>query len=328
LNSSLICNDDHCADNPQFISTNSESYDRSEACLDPSTDTDGDGNPCTESITYGGGFLQGNIVRESVWIESMEVENQDIAEVTAEDNESTPNFSCLIGLSFPELAPRGENLLFDNMMAQELLNENLFTTFYYADFEHADLYFGGVLDQYYTGEINYAPVQRREHWNIRIDDVLLDGVSTGMCDTDLGCQGIVDTGTNANTFESEQWNNIISPAIPDQLYECNSDNINNPTMTYVINGISYTFEPNEYAVPSGDGYCDIELFDMNVFEDPNQPSIVLGVSFLRKYFTIFDRTDDANPQIGFALGNVELTINADEYDRVDEIHDNTQDYAY
>jgi hypothetical protein len=254
----------------------------------------------------------------------MEVEDQDIAEVTAEDDQSTPNFSCLIGLSFPELAPRGEKLLFDNMMAQELLNENLFTTFYYADYVHADLYFGGILDQYYTGDINYAPVQRREHWNIRIDDVLLDGVSTGMCDTELGCQGIVDTGTNANTFETEQWDNIISPAITDQFYECDSDSINNPTITYVINGISYTFAPNEYAVPAGDTYCDVELFDMNVFEDPNQPAIVLGVSFLRKYFTIFDRTDDANPQIGFALGNSELTINADEYDRVDDIPDNTE----
>lgn len=253
----------------------------------------------------------------------MEVKDQDIAEITSEDRQSTPNFSCLIGLSFPELAPRKEKLLFDNMMAQKLLNENLFTTFYYNDYDHSDLYFGGILDKYYTGEINYHPVQRREHWNIRIDDVLLNGVSTGMCDTELGCQGLVDTGTNANTFESEQWDNIISPAIQHDIYNCNREDINNPTMTYVIGGIEYTFEPTEYAVPIGFGECQVELFDMDVFMDADQPSIVLGVSFLRKYFAIFDRSDDSNPRIGFALGNNELEIEPEEYERVDEIPDNT-----
>mmetsp|Transcript_9695 Transcript_9695/g.9507 ORF Transcript_9695/g.9507 Transcript_9695/m.9507 type:complete len:110 (-) Transcript_9695:298-627(-) len=98
------------------------------------------------------------------------------------------------------------------MIDQGLLNEALFTTYYYNDLEHADLYFGGILDKYYEGEINYVPVQVREHWNIKIDDILIDGVSTGICSEDEGCIGLVDTGTNSNSIEGEAFD-VVTNAI-------------------------------------------------------------------------------------------------------------------
>eukprot|EP00343_Euplotes_focardii_P002418 CAMPEP_0205807408 /NCGR_PEP_ID=MMETSP0205-20121125/11142_1 /ASSEMBLY_ACC=CAM_ASM_000278 /TAXON_ID=36767 /ORGANISM="Euplotes focardii, Strain TN1" /LENGTH=173 /DNA_ID=CAMNT_0053081617 /DNA_START=427 /DNA_END=948 /DNA_ORIENTATION=- len=164
---------------------------------------------------YGGGYLDGSVIRDSVYIESMEIKNQDIALVTSEDDGSTPNFSCVIGLSFPELAPQEEVLLFDNMMSQGVLNQNLFTTYYYHDGDHADLYFGGIIDDYYEGDLNYVPVQKREHWNIRIDDILVGGTSTGICDTEHGCQGLVDTGTNSNSVEVEYWDILTNMIFTD-----------------------------------------------------------------------------------------------------------------
>ncbi|CAI2366814.1 unnamed protein product [Moneuplotes crassus] len=309
---SFACDNQNCGINPQFQSANSETYDNS--------------NAYTETIFYGGGYLDGTVIRDSVYIETMEVQQQDIALVTSEDDGSTPNFSCVIGLSFPELSPNGESLLFDNMIDQGLLNEALFTTYYYNDLEHADLYFGGILDKYYEGEINYVPVQVREHWNIKVDDVLIDGVSTGICSEDEGCIGLVDTGTNSNSIEGEAFD-VVTNAIfggSDLQYgfPCNMQNVDLPDISYVIGGVSYEFDYHEYTIEDF-GYCQLDMFDMDVFNEPGRPSIVLGVSFLKKYFTVWDRRDAEAPQMGFAV-KAHLEIPYEEFYEVDAIPDNSE----
>lgn len=56
------------------------------------------------------------------------------------------------------------------------------------------------------------------------------------------------------------------------------------------------------------------MFGMDVFMEEEHPSIVLGVVFMQKYFTIFDRDND---QVGFALSNIDLVIDEDnEADRI------------
>jgi hypothetical protein len=317
---SMSCTNDHCEDNPQVTSETRVPL------------LNEDGSQRTERITYGGGFLTGDLVNDTVIIGGAEIPDQTMAEVTAEDDGSTPNFSCLIGLSFPELSPNGEDLLFDHMMRIGTLSENLFTTYIYPDREHADLYFGAILDKYYCPDsencedlITWAPVQRREHWNIQVTDVLVDGVSTGICDTDSGCQGIVDTGTSANTFESTQYDAIFggeNPLITPNFYPCDTAN---PDITFVIGGEEFTFSASEYSSETEQGDCSSDFSVMDVWSDPNAPAIVLGDSFLRKYFVIYDRSDDENPQIGFALANTELTIDpeADEWRAVDCMPDNT-----
>ena len=311
--SSFTWNNNNWGLNPQFLAENSATYD--------------DSNAFPERIIYGGGYLDGQVIRDSVFIETMEVHNQDIALVTSEDDESTPNFSCVIGLSFPELAPQGETLLFDNMISQELLDQNLFTTYYYPDGEHADLYFGGILDRYYEGEINYVPVQERQHWNIRIDDVLVDGISTGICSEEYGCIGLVDTGTNSNSIEGEAFDTVASAVFesPEQMngFACDSEDINLPDISYVIGGVSYSFDYLEYSFNT-DGIWFFDMFSMDVFNDPNSPSIVLGVSFLRKYFTVWDRSDDENPRIGFAVSS-NLEVDRSEFAELDSIPDNSRE---
>ena len=161
---SFECTAENCEINAQFEPSTSETF------VDLDTDI---------SITYGGGFLDGSEVQDSVWLHDIEVPEQVFALVTNEDAQSTINFSCLIGLSYPDLAPAGELLFFDNVIRQGVLEENVFTTYYYNDGEHADLTFGYIDEEFYTGDITYATVQTQEHWNIPIEDVLLDGESLG-----------------------------------------------------------------------------------------------------------------------------------------------------
>ena len=57
---------------------------------------------------------------------------------------------------------------------------------------------------------------------------------------------------------------------------------------------------------------------MRVFMDADSPSMVLGVVFMRRYLSIFDRTDDRNPMIGFAPA-AELEVDYLENEDVDRI---------
>jgi hypothetical protein len=284
---SFQCEAEHCEMNAQFDSETSETF----------VDLDE-----TIELTYGGGFLNGEEVSDSVWLHDIEVPEQVVALVTDEDSGSTINFSCLVGLSYPSLAPNGELLFFDNIIERGLLENNLFTVYYYIDGEHADLTFGEVDQDFYTGDITYATVQKFEHWNIEIEDILIDGESLNFCES--GCQGLVDTGTNLNTFETEQMDIIFEYIHHGGQCGALSDL---PTLTYVINGTNFDFKPEEYYIESEDtrASCVPGMFAMDVFMDEEHPSMVLGVMFMQKYFTIFDRDND---RVGFALANTDLDV--------------------
>lgn len=258
--------------------------------------------------------MEGKLMKGSVWIDQLEVPDQDIAAVTHEDEQSTINFSCLIGLGFPELAPNKELLLFDNMMQKNLLEKNLFTSYYYKDKEHSALYFGDIKKEYYEGDIHWVDVHKRYHWNIKIDDVKINGKPVGACEKYGYCQGLVDTGTNKNSFETKEFEQIMA-YFDDSV--CHEDGL--PTFTYVIDGKDYTFDSKEYY--DEDGVKCTTLFKMDVFKEKEAPAMVLGVSFMQKYFTIYDRTDDEHPRVGFALGS-DLKLDTQVFKEVDSIEDN------
>lgn len=188
---SFGCDVHNCDLNPQF---------------DPSNSDTAEDLGFSISLTYGGGYCDGYEISDTVWLHDLEVPEQTIALVTDEDSYSTINFSCLIGLSYPDLAPNGELLFMDNLINRGLLEENVFTTYYFSDGEHADLTFGFIDQDYYNGDIVWADVQIFEHWNIPIDDVKINGESLGFCEHT--CQGLVDSGTNLNSFETAQMNII------------------------------------------------------------------------------------------------------------------------
>jgi len=303
----MTCDQNSCQNNPQYVSGDSETFDDSQSM--------------DVRLNYGSGYLSGYEFRDTVWVQNLEIPDQELAEVIEQDEGSTTNFSCLIGLGFPELAPNGELMLFDNMMQQGVLAENLFTVYYYNDNIHSDIIFGGLSREYYEGDINYVNVQERYHWNIRIDDFLVNGESIDACPN--GCQGLVDTGTLLNTYEPDQYDSIRE-RMPDVVdWE---DLSNFPTLTYVIGGIDYTLEPQDYVIRPCHETCKSGFFKMAVFEDPQSPAMVIGVVFMKKFFTVFDRTDDSNPRVGFALAS-DISADGDLNSDVDNIPINGDGYT-
>lgn len=84
-------------------------------------------------------------------------------------------FDSICGLAYPMMANTGEALgvpLFDSMIEQKLLNENVFA--FYMSLcaeESSELAFGWYDQTRYTGLLDWHPVIHKFFWSLNLDDI-------------------------------------------------------------------------------------------------------------------------------------------------------------
>jgi hypothetical protein len=126
------------------------------------------------------------------------------------------------------------------------------------------------------------------------DDIRVNGQTVGVC---TSCSLVVDTGTSILTGPTANINPLLA-AIGNVSLDCS--NLNTlPTINFVIAGKVFDLGPDFYVLQApdntGKNTCQLGLQAL----DTGLPNMwILGDPFLRKYYTVFDRT---NNQVGFAL---------------------------
>ncbi|XP_042655970.1 cathepsin E isoform X1 [Tyto alba] len=153
------------------------------------------------SIQYGTGSLTGVIGSDQVIVEGLTVSNQQFAESVSEPGKAflDAEFDGILGLAYPSLAVDGVTPVFDNMMAQNLVELPMFSVYLSTNPESSlggELLFGGFDPSRFTGTLNWVPVTQQGYWQIQLDNIQLGGTVTFCVD---GCQAIVDTGTSLIT---------------------------------------------------------------------------------------------------------------------------------
>ena len=219
------------------------------------------------------------------------------------------------------MAAYGFHPLFDNIMKQHVLSENVFS-FYYdreSSSENSEFILGGVDETKYVGDINYHKVTNEYYWTIKAEAILLGDKDLGLC-VDDGCKLVADTGTSLLTGPSFELDKLLDQIDVDD--DCqNLENV--PDITYltpaisgacshpnsfVIDGEHYSISPKEYILTvnklgeeqpytrkKGDE-CVGAFMPLDV-PYPQGPLWILGDIFLSKYYTVFDRK---NSRVGFA----------------------------
>ena len=196
----------------------------------------------------------------------------------------SPYFSGILGLAFPALSAYDFTPLFDNVMAQRLLRRN-WITFKLSRYPVQDsaLLFGEPDPALYHGPIAWVPVVKQFYWELRLEDIEVDGQRQHLCDGDMpagegtlrqplhavgdvdaalstrirgretalrgaggrrGCKVVVDTGTSM----------LVAPSAAMAVLgrhirvapDC-SNMASLPSISFLIGGHRFTLAPEDYV---------------------------------------------------------------------------------
>jgi len=253
-------------------------------------------------IMYGSGPVSGIWSNDNVNAGGLVVEKQAFAEVTDASGLGAAflagKFDGILGLAFPVLSTGKVPTVFQNMCERNLVDECVFA-FYLGNSEEdlGELTFGGVNTDLFTGEFDYVPLTKPTYWQIDMEGMSIKGKSV----TDVRA-AIVDSGTSIITGPSEDIAEIAEAVgafelgnTGEYLTTCGGKK---PDIDIKINGKTYTLTPEDYLIPDG-SICLLGFMGLDI-PSPTGPLWILGDVFMRKYYTVFDYT---NQRVGIALAN-------------------------
>ncbi|XP_039646933.1 nothepsin [Perca fluviatilis] len=258
-------------------------------------------------IHYGSGHLMGVMVRETLKVGNMSILNQEFGESVYEPGSAfvMAKFDGILGMAYPSLAEIVGNPVFDNMLAQRTVDEPVFSFFLSRKTSRSnpegELLIGGIDKLLYSGPINWLPVTAKGYWQIKMDSVAVQGVSS-FCPR--GCQAIVDTGTSliagptTDILKLQQLIGATPSNIDEYLIDC-ARLSSLPHVTFVLGGIQYTLTAEQYVRKEMLGnrvFCFSGFQAVDIFS-ADGPLWILGDVFLTEFYSIFDRGQD---RVGFA----------------------------
>ncbi|XP_071247580.1 pepsin A-like [Salvelinus alpinus] len=147
------------------------------------------------SIQYGTGSMTGFEGFDTVVVGGIPVKNQ-IFGLSQSEAPFMAHMKAdgILGLAYPRLAASQATPVFDNMMTQHLVNQDMFSVYLTRNSAVGSMVtFGGVDPNYYQGQIAWIPLSSQMYWQITVDSVTVNGQIVA-CNG--GCQAIVDTGTS------------------------------------------------------------------------------------------------------------------------------------
>lgn len=250
-------------------------------------------------IDFVSGGISGQLSKDDISIGGITIPQQSFGEILNEEGnifQDAP-FSGIVGLGYPDLAIPGINPVLDSLMKGKSLKKNIIG--FSFNKEGGKTTFGYVDKNAYKGKIDYYKVIDKYYWTIEIKDIQLNGKSLGYC-KDKICKAAIDTGTSLIAGPSDELNTLLNKILVDD-YCIGIENA--PVITFIFdNGKKYDLEPEDYILEFKQNdikQCKALMMPVDV-EEPHGPLWILGVLFMQKYYTVFDRD---NNRVGFALAN-------------------------
>ncbi|XP_062315133.1 renin [Osmerus eperlanus] len=263
------------------------------------------GNGTGFSIQYASGNVRGFLSEDVVVVGGIPVV-QVFAEATALP--AIPfifaKFDGVLGMGYPNVAIDGITPVFDRIMSQHILKEEVFSVYYSRDPSHSpggELVLGGTDPNYYTGSFHYLGTTESGKWEVN-----MKGVSVGeeMLFCREGCTTVIDTGSSYITGPASSVSVLMKTIGATELAEggftVNCDLVKSlPSVTFHLGGHEYALTQEDYILwqsPFGEDICTVTFKGLDV-PPPTGPIWILGANFIARYYTEFDRHND---RIGFA----------------------------
>ena len=218
-------------------------------------------------VTFGTGQIKGEINSDTFHFGQVKIPDQSFGEIFEESGDVfvSGKFSGILGLAYPSMAAFNFDPVFDSIIKKKVLKNNLITFFYSFDEKVDGQVTLGYIDKTkYTGDIFYYPVIDKYYWTIKLNDILYDGKSLGLCPN--GCKGVIDTGTTLNTGPTDSLRKLLQH-IP---VENNCNNYEKgKKITYLFGNEEYSMDPSEYIIKTEEGgikQCRASMMPLDVDE--------------------------------------------------------------
>ncbi|KAJ5541307.1 hypothetical protein N7494_006383, partial [Penicillium frequentans] len=258
-------------------------------------------NGTSFDIQYGSGSLSGFVSQDTLQIGDLKIKGQDFAEATSEPGLAFAfgRFDGILGLGYDTISVNKMVPPVYNMINQGLLDEPVFA-FYLGNAnnegDQSEATFGGVDKSHYTGELITIPLRRKAYWEVEFDAITLGNNKAELENTGV----ILDTGTSLIALPStmaELLNKEIGATkgfTGQYSVDCATvDSL--PDLTFTLSGHDFTIGPHDYILEV-QGSCISSFMGMD-FPEPVGPLAILGDSFLRKWYSVYDL---GNGSVGLA----------------------------
>ncbi|KAF7258845.1 hypothetical protein EG68_04105 [Paragonimus skrjabini miyazakii] len=228
-------------------------------------------------IQYGTGAVSGILSTDTISVGGVSVTQQTFGEAMKQPGVVfiLAKFDGILGMAFESISKGGVTPVFDNMIAQGLVDEPVFAFWLNRNASHpigGEIMFGGLDESYYTGDINYVPLTAKTYWQFHMDGIQAKGVK--LCED--GCQAVADTGTSmiiGPSVEVKRLNHALGgKKVTGGIYMLDCEKLKEyPPINFTINAQPMTLMPEDYVVEMtqfGQTVCVSGFMGMDITEHP------------------------------------------------------------
>ena len=252
------------------------------------------------SVHYGTSVVQGVVSKDTINIAGIQILEQDFGEATkvfgAVFREA--QFDGVFGLAFDNIAAGGMASPLSNMIADKSLYRPMFSLWLNGTDEGdraGELILGGVDRTRFEGNVAFAPVIRKGYWEVTLQRVFVGQEKLQIrrpVAIATGSTLIIAPGDDAHRIHRE-----LRMAKTDDgrhVIPC-GEVASLPSISFMIGAANLTLTPQDYII-NWHGECMSAIIGHDI-HSPTGPIWVLGTTFLRPFYTIFDI---ARNRMGFA----------------------------
>mmetsp|Transcript_21513 Transcript_21513/g.31502 ORF Transcript_21513/g.31502 Transcript_21513/m.31502 type:complete len:406 (-) Transcript_21513:180-1397(-) len=247
-------------------------------------------------ITYGSGSVSGTFAEETVFLDGLAVKNQRFGEISDAGGlglgYTMGKFDGIIGLAFNTISIDNAETVFDNAIAQGVVDQPIFS-FYLGNNADGELTLGGYDETKFTGDLTTFDLKRTAWWEVE-----LDGAKLGEEEIVGTTTAIIDSGTSLITGPPKEVAKLAksvgakkNPFTKQYTLDCDKiDEI--PDIVFTIGGTDFPLKGKDVVLQSGT-QCMLSFMGLDIKE----PQWILGDPFMRTYYTVFDME---KKQVSFA----------------------------
>mmetsp|Transcript_14803 Transcript_14803/g.33318 ORF Transcript_14803/g.33318 Transcript_14803/m.33318 type:complete len:408 (+) Transcript_14803:117-1340(+) len=287
------CSDPACTSHKLFDVSRSSTATEIAFADHPDQAVQEDGDRDVVTITFGTGEVSGVYVKDQICLGNICTRANFVA-ATEESDEpfSIVPFDGIFGLSLPEMSEGPKFNMLDCMIQDKVLKSGLFAVFFAAsDAQESEITFGEFRRDLLQGDLFWVPVSNPGYWQVAMDDISIAGEPQHYCHGN--CQVAIDTGTTLMAGPTDIVNALMEKL--DVANDCS--NLHKlPVLGFKVGDSVLHLSPDDYVDRDDDG-CSLALMAMEI-PPPKGPLFIFGDPFLRKYYTVFDRSE---LRVGFGL---------------------------